>query len=103
VANKSLYFSGGGENGAALRTAAKTESSKIALLEPLVICDEVRLAKVLLRETLKTELIWLKPGIVFGAYSHCEHENLLIATRGSLTPVKKLRSTFEGNCLSAKC
>jgi N6-adenosine-specific RNA methylase IME4 len=44
----------------------------------------------------KTELIWVKPRTVFGAYSHCAHENLLIATRGSLTPVKKLRSTFEG-------
>jgi N6-adenosine-specific RNA methylase IME4 len=44
----------------------------------------------------KTELIWLKPRTVFGAYSQCAHENLLIATRGSLTPVKKLKSTFEG-------
>jgi N6-adenosine-specific RNA methylase IME4 len=44
----------------------------------------------------KTEFIWLKPRTVFGAYSHCAHENLLIATRGSLTPVKKPRSTFEG-------
>ena len=36
----------------------------------------------------KTHLVWVKPRTVYGAYLHGKHELLLIATRGSLTPLE---------------
>jgi N6-adenosine-specific RNA methylase IME4 len=46
----------------------------------------------------RTQLVWVKPRPVFGAYLLGQHELLLIAARGRLTPLEtcRPRSVFTG-------